>query len=427
MAIPAPDTPLPLLPAQQQQWIAHHEDPANPQYNCGGYFRLTGGLREKALTAAIAAAYSETEALRVIFHEQDGQPWQTVVAAGPVPLSSVDLPDEAAAIDWMKSALAVPFELRGGDQVCSQTLIKTGEREWFLFFRYHHIALDAYGAHRYLLRVAQHYNALVTGEPAPPGGFAGLAQLVAEDDAYASSPRAQRDADYWRHVLSTPVSWSGFASHDLPAGPSPLRSVAPVSDKSRAAFLELSARTGVRWPVLVMAITACRLSVLTDSPDVVIGLLAANRSTLAAVKTPANLASELPLRIDVRSERTFTDLLGQVGERLGEAIRHQRAHLDQVPNSPTLRTFVNVIAFGDQAHFTGCESEFRVLATGPASNFRVNCYGEATRDLLLEYEVNSRLYDEFQLARHQEGMLSSLDQLITTPDTRLSDVLALAV
>ncbi|MFD2419411.1 condensation domain-containing protein [Amycolatopsis pigmentata] len=427
MATPVPGAPLPLLAAQQRQWISHHEDPGNPQYNCGGYYRISGELREEALTAAVAAAYSETEALRVIFHEQDGKPWQTVVEADSVPLSSVELPGEAAAIDWMASALAVPFDLLGGEKVCSHTLVKTGEREWFFFFRYHHIALDAYGAHRYLLRVVQHYNALVTGEPAPPGGFAGLARLVAEEHAYGSSPRAQRDEAYWRRILSTPVSRSGFASRDTLAGPRPLRSVTPVSDKSRAAFLELSARTGVRWPVLVIAVTACRLSFLTGSRDVVIGLLAANRSTLAAVKTPANLANELPLRIDVRSESTFLDLLGQVGERLGEAITHQRVDLGRLPGSPTLRTFVNVIAFGEQHRFTDCASEFRVLATGPASNFRVNCYGDATGDLLLEYEANSNSYDEAQLARHQEGILSLLDELATMPDARLSDVFPAAV
>src|SRR4051794_24381856 len=197
MAVPAWDHSLPLLAAQRQQWISHHEDPGNARYNCGGYFRLTGVLSEEALIAAVAAARSETEALRVIFYERDGQPWQTVVAPGPVPLSSIDLPDESAAIRWIKSALAVPFDLRGGEQACRHTLIKTGEREWFFIFQYHHVVLDAYGAHRYLRRVAQHYNALVAGEPAPPAGFASLARLLAEEHAYGTSPRAQRDEAYW--------------------------------------------------------------------------------------------------------------------------------------------------------------------------------------------------------------------------------------
>src|SRR4051794_33099420 len=71
MPVSGQDASLPLLAAQRQQWVSHHDEPANPRYNCGGYFRLTGQLDRNTLAAAVTAAYSETEALRVVFHERD--------------------------------------------------------------------------------------------------------------------------------------------------------------------------------------------------------------------------------------------------------------------------------------------------------------------------------------------------------------------
>lgn len=414
---------LPLLAAQRQQWTSHHDDPSNPRYNCGGYFRLTGGIDQVALRAAVTAAYSEADMLRVRLAEVDGHPRQTVVEGGPAPLSSVALPDEQAAVEWMRSALTVPFDLRNGDQMCSHALIEVDSGEEFFFFLYHHIVLDAYGAHQYLARVAQYYNSFVAGTATPKSGFARLEQLVAEERAYRSSARARRDDAYWRDVLATPLPWSALAPQEAPAQPRPLRSVVRVPDRTWSAFQELSAHTGTRWPVVVQAVVACLLSEVTGSADIVIGMLAANRATHAAVKTPTNMANELPLRVDVDMNGTFIDLLDQVARRVGEATTHQRAHLDRQNTPISLRTFANVIAFGEQPRFRGCASEFHVLATGPASNFRVNCYGGLTGDHLLEYEVNPCIYDENALTGHQERLSDLLLDLVSSPDVRLSDTL----
>ncbi|MFK4106436.1 condensation domain-containing protein [Streptomyces sp. NPDC019531] len=172
----ASGTSLPLLASQRRRWTWRRPEPDDPKDNCGAFFRFTGGLDRDALKTAVDRAYAETEALRVVFEEHDGDVRQVIPLPGPAPWSSLELSGDDAAFDHMNRSLGVPFGLLGGSPLCSHTLIETPGSTW-LFFCNDHIIVDAYGAHRYLLRIAQHYNAIVGGTPAPPRGFAPLARL----------------------------------------------------------------------------------------------------------------------------------------------------------------------------------------------------------------------------------------------------------
>jgi hypothetical protein len=422
---------LPLLHTQRTQWESHHEDPLNPRYNCGGYFELTGALNVELLTQAVDVAFSETEALRAVYVMHAGVPWQTVAPPEPAPMTALDLSSgeraRTEAAEWMEARLGVPFDLLSGDSACSHTLLRVAADEYFFFFRYHHIALDAYGAHRYLFRIAQVYNALSSQEPVMSSGFDGLARLVADQEAYTDSRRAGRDNEYWRKALSGAVAHPGISGRRAPARPQPTRSTVRVPDSSWTRLVALAARLGVHWPSAVISLTACYLSRVTASSEVVIGFLAANRTTSASVRTPANLANELPLRFALAPSDTFADLIRSAARSVTDALSHQQVHWSDAAGSDLLHTFVNIISFVKQPRFTGCESEFHVLATGPATNFRINCYGDPATDgsLLLEFEVNPALYDEDQLGIHRDGLLRLLDELLASPGRPLATIAAL--
>jgi hypothetical protein len=421
VAAPRPKGSLPLLASQHLHWVSHQKDPDNPRFNCGAYVHLTGPLRPHVVQAAIAATFAETEAVRVIFHQRGGRPWQRVLDPAFVPLEMVRVSGEEAAVDLMERLLAVPFDLSGGDPPCSHHLMDTGDQTWALFLRYHHIVLDAYGAQRYLLRIAEHYNALLAQVAVAPGRFASLAVLVDEERSYLGSPQARRDEAYWRAVLVPPVPSPGLGARDLPARPRSLSSSVRLPDEVRAGLETLPDRYGVPGPVAVTAATAAHVSRVSGEREVTIGLLAANRTTFAAVKTPADLARELPLRITVLPHAGFGELLRTVSVRMGEALAHQRAPLQHLIRPTALRTYVNLISFGKTPGFAGCRARLHVLSTGPASNFRINCYTEADGRLLLDFEVNPGIYSPEKLTEHQTHVIGLLGTLVSQPEAPLSD------
>lgn len=410
---------LPLLHAQQIMWDSRRHDPDNPKNNCGAYFHLGDGLDRTALKNAVARTYAETEALRVVFRGAD-EPRQVVLPAESTPWSSVVLRDRTEAVEFMNHALTVPFDLHGEGGLCEHTLIETQDGP-FLFFRYDHVTLDAYGGHRYLTRIAQHYNSVVEETPLMPSGFSTLDRLIEEEGAYLDSPRAQQDTAYWLDALSGPTLPRGFSSHTAPSAPRPVRSATPIPPDTRTAFLDWSARSSAKWPAVVAAATACELHRVTGSQDVGIVLLLGNRATRAAVKTPTCMAKELPLPLHVDPRAHFTDLVAAVSRQIAGAVTHQRVPLDRLP-ATRLGTFVNVIV-GEQPRFAGCASRFHVLATGPASDFRLNCYGSAGEKPLLEFEVNPNLYDQEEIDLREKSILDLLHRLVSEPDRELCEVL----
>jgi hypothetical protein len=424
VSAPRPQASLPLLTAQLRNWVSHHKDPDNPRHNCGTYFRLTGDVQLPVLQAAVAAAYAETEALRVVFHLRAGHPWQRVIDAGFVPVETIQTPDEAAAIDLMNQLLAVPFELGRGDPPCSHLVLETAQKVSFLFFRHHRILLDTYGAHRYLTRVAQHYNSLVGETPLPPGQFAALGELVREEKVYLGSPRAKQDSAFWREVVAGPGPPPRLGGRDLPARPRTLRSTLLLPEVLRSRLVKVSRRYGVPSSAAVVAALAAHLSRTTGSPEVLLGLTAPNRTTPAAVRTPANLANDVPLRVLVHPEDSFADLLRSVSRQIEVALTHQRAPLERLRRPPTPRTLVTLVGFGEEPSFAGCASTFHILSTGPVWNFRLNCHAAPAAGLLLEFEVNPGVHGADQLEDHQEHVLELLGQLAHLPEASMFEVLA---
>ncbi|WP_405594699.1 condensation domain-containing protein [Streptomyces sp. NBC_01092] len=412
---------LPLLAAQRPMWDTRRCDPSDPKDNCGAFFRLTDGIDGDALQAAVSAAYAETEALRVTVRTHAGEPRQVILPAAPVPWTALELPDDDTAVAYMNTALGKAFDLSNGTAPCAHTLIETPDSTYF-FFLYDHITLDAYGAQRYLTRIAQHFDAIVTGSTAPPSGFVPLARLVDEETSYRNSPRAEKDITYWHHLLSRPIPPAGFSPHVQAASPRSARLTVPLPDACRSALPALSAGTGIRWPAILITAVACELSRISTQPEVELVMLLGNRATLNAVKTPTNMAKELPLRIKIAADDTFTDTATRVSGQLAAAVAHQRVPTDRLPTF-TARTYVNVIV-GNPPRFTDRTSEFHVLATGPASNFRANCSSDVTRVPFLEFEANPQLYPPDSFERLGTGVTELLTRLVTQPDERLSRVLA---
>jgi len=411
---------LPLLASQSGRWARRRQDPGDPMDNCGAVFRFTGPLRRDALERAVAQAYAETEALRVVFTERAGRVTQSVTpAGGPTPWTTTGLSSDDAATEHMRRLLAVPFSLSGGGPLCLHALIDTPDSTWFLFL-YDHLTLDAYGVHRYLTRVTRLYDAFRHGRPAPPSSFAPLERLVEEERAYRDSPRARRDLAHWRTVLSAPIPSSGFTSLRAPAGARPLRVTRRVPDATRSAFRALSAASGARWPASVVTAMACELSRATGAGTVGIGLPVANRATPTAARTPVNAVKELPLRIDVGAAGTFAELLASVSRQITDGLMHQRAPLEQLP-IPKLHTFVNVIV-GEPPRFPGSHAEFRVLSAGPTSGFRVDCHGDAAREASLTFEANSRLYGRTEIQERADSFGALLHALLSDADAPLTDV-----
>ncbi|MEU8389534.1 amino acid adenylation domain-containing protein [Micromonospora sp. NPDC048843] len=426
---------LPLTAAQQEIWIAQSLRPDLPLYNCGTYQDIHGPLDLTALSSAVHRALADAEALRVRFIEDDAGVRQVVGPVADEPLRIVDLtgdPEPAeAAHDWLRRATTAPIDLTGGP-VAEHAVLRLAEERHLLFFRYHHIVLDGYGQALHLRRVAEVYSALVAGTTPAPTPAQPLAVVVAEDREYRGSPLYDRERRFWSDEFAvvpegTRIAGSGGAD---PAGV--LHCHAGLNDHQLAALRSVARTTRSRWSTVLIAGTAAYLHGISGTGDVVIGVPVAARSTPAALRTPAMLSNELPLRLAVRPGMTFTQLVRQVTERIGALLRHQRYRGEEIrrelrhAGAPggLYEATVNVLALGGEQRFGPCRATSHQVAKGMVRQLAVTAYGDPRGDQIeLELEADSGGHGATWLADHHERLVGHLERLLDKPGRPLAATL----
>ncbi|GAA2221836.1 non-ribosomal peptide synthase/polyketide synthase [Streptomyces nogalater] len=376
-----------LTAAQHGVWVAQQLDPGSPMFVCGVHVDTAAPLDPPLLDRAIRQAVTETEALRVRFTDDGRTVRQHVDPAIEGALTVLDLsgePDPRAAADaWIEARQAeAPPALTDGP-LFAHTLLRLGPDHDRLYFRYHHILLDAYGQMLYVRRLLDVYNALAAGDRPATAAFAPLADVVAEESAYTASARYERDRAHWlARFADLP------ASTELGSGPSTLaRGLPPVAGPVSAGTAErLRALPGARWSLPVIAAMAAYTHRTTGAADVVLRVFLAARTNPDALATPAMLVNDLPLRLTVRPSATFTELVAQVRDRLAEAVRHQRFPGERIRrelgaqdqgslSGPT----VNVLSFAPgRLTVGGAGATVHQVASGPVRDLVLNAVADDT-------------------------------------------------
>ncbi|MFL6126905.1 amino acid adenylation domain-containing protein, partial [Actinophytocola sp.] len=133
---------LPLSYAQQRLWFLHRLEGPSPTYNMPSAVRLTGPLDVPALHAALRDVLDRHEALRTVFPEHDGVPYQHMLDDPAVPLTQRDVTGETLA-EAISSAARTTFDLETRVPLAAE-LLTLDEREHVLVLTFHHIASDGW-------------------------------------------------------------------------------------------------------------------------------------------------------------------------------------------------------------------------------------------------------------------------------------------
>ena len=414
--------------AQESVWFAQQLRPDDVAlYNCAAYLDMPGAPDIAVLDAAVRRVVAETEAVRTRFAFTDGGLVRSVVSDVSAALAVIDLRDEndpaETALTWMRRRLAEPIDLSNAP-TAEHVLFRLGSDRAFLYFGYHHIALDAFGAMLYLRRLAAVYSALVAGEDPGAPAFATTEDLLEEQRRYESSPRYSRDAEYWAEVASalpTPTSLSGHGGD--PVSDAISRTVS-LSDTDAARLGAAASKLAGGWPALVIAGAAAYLRRFADGDDIVVGLPVTARTTPAAVHTPAMLANEVPLHLTVNPGMSFADLVAHTGERLAAATRHQRYRGEWIrrrfgrDGGMLTSTVVNVMGFATELDFAGSRATLYELSSGPVPDLSLNVYGtpQGENGLRCTVVANAHHYTAGEVETHLRRFLHLLSDAAAEPD-----------
>ena len=305
-------TGLPLTAAQHGVWVAQQLDPTSPLFNCALYLELPSADH---LGEAVRRVVAETEALRVRFSPDGTQHVDDTITGELTEITCTE--DEARA--WMATDLATPTSLVD-DALFTNVLFRVTPDRCWLYFRHHHVLLDAYSLALYTERLVTTHKALRSGAEPVPCRFGTLRHLVEAENAYLASPRHERDRDYWlgRFADSPEPTDLGAGAGGL--APSLPRVTTTLSAEDAKPVRDLAGR----WSVPVIAAMAAYTHRVTGASDVVVRVLMAARQGPVAMATPGMLVNDVPVRVQVDAVTTFADLVERVSAELSRAQRHQR-------------------------------------------------------------------------------------------------------
>ncbi len=208
--------------AQTELWHAQLLEPASTIYNIGGYVEIDGPLDRAAFERALRQVIDEADSHHLIFlNTPIGLHQQMSRSDADIPFVDVSTADEpqAAAVRWMKAAMAEPFDLYNGP-LYRHALLKIADHRHAWFAAVHHLVSDAFGMSLFVRRVGEAYGARL-GAPERPATATPWRDYLRDEINYRDSGAYQKDADYWRDQLKSHPDAATFSGKAL-ARPSEL-------------------------------------------------------------------------------------------------------------------------------------------------------------------------------------------------------------
>jgi len=431
--------PAPLSFGQQRLWFIDQLRPNHSAYNMTQVLRLTGPLDIPALEQAINEIRRRHDVLRANFDVVADQPVQFVRSYRPVPLTVVDRSDcpedhrENACQQVIDSYSRPPFNLKN-DPLVRTALVRLQPTEHRLVLVLHHIVYDGWSTRLLLQECASLYEAFSRGKPSS------LPELPIQYSDYARWQRKrlqgavlEEHLSYWKARLR-----GSLAPLDLPADrPRPDLEMSPGADAAKVLPVELveslkalGQRHNATLFMTLLAAFQTLLYRLSGRDDIVLGVPIAGRTQVETEKLIGFCVNTLPIRVDVSSVATFSELLDAVRPVVLDAINHQELPFEKLVEelqpdrslnqSPLVQVTLNVFLLDNpQLHVHGLTIESLTRA-GDESKFDLTMYVlKAREDLRVELRYNADLFDAVRMEVVLDQFFNLLRQIIAEPDKRI--------
>ncbi|MFY2562983.1 non-ribosomal peptide synthase/polyketide synthase, partial [Corallococcus terminator] len=445
--VPAPRTgELPLSFAQQRLWLIDQLEPGSSTYNIPLALMLQGPLDVAALEGAFTSLAERHESLRTTFLTRDGEPYQHIHAPAPVSVSVRELQSLsedtklAEAQRLVSEEATRPFDLEHGP-IFRVLLLRLDEQRHVLVGTVHHIASDGWSMGVLLRELAEFYSAHATGQtPRMEALPVQYADYAAWQRSWLRDEALEQQLTYWKQQLTGAPPFLELST-DRPrppvqsnrGGSFPIRLPRSVNER----FVALCQREGVTPFMALLAVWQLLLSRYSGQDDISVGSPIAGRTRSETEGLIGFFVNTLVLRTHVRPGLRFRELLAQVKRTTLAGYEHQDVPFEKlVEELNPQRTLSHsplfqVMLVLQNAPTTSMEVPGSTVETSP---LRLEAFDSgapsAKFDLTLSLGeglegalgYRTDLFDESTIARMVEHFSTLLEAVVTTPESRLSDL-----
>ncbi|MEU5980021.1 amino acid adenylation domain-containing protein [Streptomyces sp. NPDC047315] len=323
---------IPLSFAQQRLWFLHKLEGPSATYNIALALRLSGDVDLTALRSALRDVVVRHEALRTVYPDTDGRPYQKVIDPDDAVVSwdVQHLGDEPIA-QALAAAAGHGFDLAAEVPVRGSVFV-TGPGECVLLVLLHHIAGDGWSMGPLARDLMTAYGARRDGR-APE--WSELAVQYADYTLWQrellgseSDPDSvfARQIDYWTEQLRDLPEQLTLPT-DRPRPPVATyrgdHLLITFDADLHQRITDLAQRSGATVFMVLHAGMAALLTRLGAGTDVPLGSGVAGRTDEALDDLVGFFVNSLVLRTDTSGDPSFTDLVERVRETSFAAYAHQ--------------------------------------------------------------------------------------------------------
>lgn len=429
---------------QQSLWLLEQVSSTALAYNSQNLFFIRGEVDPVRMQCALDDLVARHEILRTTFHaDGDGRLCQRVHPRATATLVYRELDcewDDGAFMHMLEDEVQRPFALTKLPLV-RWVLIKRRQREYALIHVEHHYVHDGWTANLSLREALELYDARGghrAALPPPPAQYRDYARW---QHSAGSEVLYRKQIEYWRRKLAgAPQSLLLRADFPRPKLPS-YRGELIASELSPALVrkLEAFARAGGATPYAVLlSVFEMLIGKYCASEDFLIGSAMANRKSRKTEGMLGMFVNMVVVRCELAGDPSFREFAGRVMATLAEAYEHE-----ETPFQHVVRELQTERKLGEnplfQIAFNYHNSDLPALERAEfemkpidAFNNRTSKFdldvimvprGSERKDTItLFWTYATELFRRETLERLIAGYLHLLEQCVTSPDLRLSEL-----
>src|SRR6476646_4767413 len=330
-----------LTYAQQRLWFLYQMEGAGATYNIPLAMRMEGQMDVRALEEALGDVAERHEALRTVFPQEEGVPYQEVLDGEEArPRLLIETISESELSERLTEAGGVGMELERELPLRAWLFrVSEDERSHVLLLVLHHIAGDGWSLNPLARDLEEAYGARIRNrrpewEPLPVqyGDYTLWQRELLGSETDPESVIAKQ-LEYWKKALEGMPEELMLPTDRQRPGVMSYRggTVALELDAElHRGLLGLSRRSGASLFMVLQAGVAALLSRLGAGEDIPIGTVVAGRSEAELEELVGFFVNTLVLRTDLSGDPTFTELIERVRRFALEAYSHQEVPFERL-------------------------------------------------------------------------------------------------
>ena len=330
---------IPLSFAQARLWFLNQLEGESATYNMPAALQLIGSLHVVALEQAIAEIVRRHEILRTTFKMVNGSPVQVIdpdftVTLPVVDLQSLPAEEQSTTVQQLiTDEEQRPFNLLNGPLLLV-AILRLAKQEHVLLVTMHHIVSDGWSIGIFVQELSTLYAAFSTGTPSPlPELPVQYADFAVWQRQWLSGEVLQTQLNYWKQQLTgappvlklptdrprPPVQTFQGSTEDF-----------HINCEVTGRLVTLSQESGVTLFMTLLAAFATLLSRYSGQEEIVIGSPIASRNRREIESLIGFFVNSLVLRINLKGNPSFAELLDQVRQVALGAYAHQDLPFEQL-------------------------------------------------------------------------------------------------